>query len=62
MCLILLVFTSCKEESHEAYGSDGIPPGKFIINSIVNKPGGAVIKFTAPTDQDLLYISGKYKN
>ena len=44
MCVILLVFTSCKEDNHEAYGSDGTPPGKVIINSIVNKPGGAVIK------------------
>ena len=62
MCVILLVFTSCKEDNHEAYGSDGTPPGKVIINSIVNKPGGAVINFTPPSDEDLLYISGKYKN
>ena len=62
MYVILFVFTSCSEDNHEAYGSDGTPPGKVIINSIINKPGGAVINFTPPIDEDLLYISGKYKN
>ena len=58
----LFVLTSCSEDNHEAYGSDGTPPGKVIINSVVNKPGGAVINFTPPSDEDLLYVSGKYKN
>ena len=59
--LILLVY-GCSEESHQAFGSDNDPPGKVTITSIENVAGGAIIKFTPPSDEDLLYISGKYKN
>ena len=52
----------CSEESHQAFGSDNDPPGKVTITSIENVAGGAIIKFTPPSDEDLLYISGKYKN
>ena len=59
--LIILVY-GCSEESHQAYGSDNDPPGKVTITSIENVAGGAIIKFTPPSDEDLLYISGKYEN
>jgi hypothetical protein len=59
--LILLVY-GCSEETHQAYGSDNDPPGKVTITSIENVAGGAIIKFTPPSDEDLLYISGKYQN
>jgi hypothetical protein len=59
--LILLVY-GCSEESHQAFGSDNDPPGKVTINSIENVAGGAIIKFTPPSDEDLLYIIGKYEN
>ena len=52
----------CSEESHQAYGSDNDPPGKVTITSIENVAGGAIIKFIPPSDEDLLYISGKYQN
>ena len=59
--LILLVY-GCSEESHQAFGSDNEPPGKVTITSIENVAGGAIIKFTPPSDEDLLYIIGKYEN
>ena len=60
---VLILFVSgCSEESHQAYGSDNDPPGKVTITSIENVAGGAIIKFTPPSDEDLLYISGKYQN
>ena len=59
--LILLVY-GCSEESHKAFGSDNDPPGKVTITSIENVAGGAIIKFTPPSDEDLLYIIGKYEN
>jgi len=58
LCVCLL--NSCSEDNHSAYGGDGIAPGKVIVNSVENKPGGAVIRFTPPNDSDLLYIKGKY--
>ena len=60
--LLIILTSGCSEESHQAFGSDNNPPGKVSITSIENVPGGAIIKFTPPSDEDLLYISGKYKN
>jgi hypothetical protein len=57
-----ILILGCNEDKHEPNGSDNISPGKVVINSIINRPGGAVIKFTPPTDLDLLYIKGKYFN
>ncbi len=57
-----ILILGCSEDKHEPNGSDNIPPGKVVINSIINRPGGAVIKFTPPTDLDLLYVKGKYFN
>jgi len=58
---ILLIF-GCTEEERSAYGSDQTPPDAVKINSVENRPGGAVIKFTPPTNQDLLYIRGAYSD
>ena len=60
VCALLII--GCTEEKHSAYGSDGSPPGSVIINSVENRPGGAIIRFTPPTDQDLLYIKGAYND
>ena len=57
-----ILVLGCGEDKHEPYGSDNNPPGKVAINSIINRPGGAVIEFTPPTDLDLLYVKGKYFN
>jgi len=59
-CIFLIL--GCTEEERTAYGSDGIPPDAVIINSVENTPGGAIIRFTPPTDQDLLYIRGAYND
>ena len=57
----LIFMMTCSEESgHGPYGSDGIPPGKVTINEVINSPGGAVIYFTPPTDEDLLYVKASF--
>ena len=58
-CIFVAFITlilSCSEDSHSAYGGDSIAPGKVIVNSVENTPGGAVIRFSPPIDSDLLYI------
>ena len=60
--VLILLVCGCSEESHQAFGSDNDPPGKVTITSIENVAGGDIIKFTPPSDEDLLYISGKYQN
>ena len=59
-CVFICLLNNCSEDTHNAYGGDGVAPGKVIVNSVENKPGGAVIRFTPPNDSDLLYIKGKY--
>jgi hypothetical protein len=60
--IFILLFLGCNEEERSAYGSDGTPPGAVVINSVENRPGGAIIRFTPPTNQDLLYIKGAYSD
>ena len=60
ICSFLIL--GCTEEEHSAYGSDGTPPDAVVINSVENRPGGAIIRFTPPTNQDLLYIKGAYSD
>jgi len=38
----ILIF-GCTEDKHEPNGSDNIPPGKVVINSIINRPGGLLL-------------------
>ncbi|HJN53603.1 MAG TPA: DUF4959 domain-containing protein, partial [Flavobacteriaceae bacterium] len=58
----LIFMMTCAEDSHGPYGSDGVPPGKVTINQVVNTPGGAVIYFTPPTDDDLLYVRASFED
>ncbi|MFT3752131.1 MAG: DUF4959 domain-containing protein [Paludibacter sp.] len=51
------VFTSCKQEE-----LDTITPGKVTDISYKPTNGGAILKFTAPDDNDLLYIKAVYTN
>lgn len=57
LLLTVVAFTACKEEV-----LDTTAPGK--VTNISYKPtnGGAVLTFTAPDDDDLLYIKAVYTN
>jgi len=61
--LSILVFFGCQEEEkHHPYGADGSAPGKVIIDNIVNTPGGAIIFFSAPNDEDVLYVRANFED
>ena len=62
LCFAIMLINCSEDPLHSANGSDGIAPGKVVVNSIENVSGGAVIKFTPPTDADLLYIKGSYSD
>ncbi|HET9569936.1 MAG TPA: DUF4959 domain-containing protein [Bacteroidales bacterium] len=58
VCILLTsLITACKEEAQDTQA-----PGK--VSDITYKPtnGGAILTFTAPTDNDLLYIKAVYTN
>ena len=54
---------ACVDDSqHGPYGSDNIDPGLVVVNEVVNTPGGAIIYFTPPTDEDLLYVKATFED
>ncbi|MDD4591963.1 MAG: DUF4959 domain-containing protein [Parabacteroides sp.] len=55
--LLSSIFTACKEEE-----LDKTAPGKVTDISYRPTNGGAVLKFTAPNDDDLLYVKAVYTN
>ncbi len=62
---LLIIFTmiSCTDDSqHGPYGADNIAPGPVIVESILNTAGGAVIYFTPPNDEDLLYVKASFED
>ena len=62
--LIIFVFLlACIDDSaHGPYGSDNIPPGMVTIDDVINTPGGAIIYFTPPADEDLLYVKATFSD
>jgi len=57
LLLIVAAFTACKEDN-----LDTTAPGKVTNISFSPTNGGAILKFTAPDDDDLLYIKAVYTN
>ena len=62
MACAAVLLHSCEDvETHKPYGDDsGHAPGTVQVTSYEQIPGGVTLKFTAPTDEDLLYIKIKY--
>ena len=52
---------SCNEETHDPINKDSITPGTISSPMVTNTPGGAIIEYTTPDDDDLLYVEAKYK-
>jgi hypothetical protein len=55
--LMFSLFTACKEDAQ-----DTTAPGKVSDISYRPTNGGAILTFTAPSDDDLLYIKAAYTN
>ena len=58
--LNLVILISCNENTLKPQSGDNVPPGIVKIDSVTSVPGGFVIKFTQPADNDLLYIRAEY--
>lgn len=58
-CFVVSAFLqSCKEEDVK----DTTPPGMVTGVTYKATSGGAILKFTAPNDNDLLYVKASYTN
>jgi hypothetical protein len=55
-----LVVSSCKEETIGLQPKDNVPPEPVSDVTYKATPGGAVFRYTLPTDEDLLYVKAVY--
>ena len=60
--LLLVFITGCKEEGRVDYFNKNAPaPAQVKITEIRNTPGGAVLKYKVPNDENLLYVKAVYE-
>ena len=60
---LTILIASCIDDSeHGPYGADNIPPGQVTVDEVVNTAGGAIIYFTPPPDEDLLYVKAAFED
>ena len=58
----LLFLLGCKEDVKGPLFDDSIPPAPVTNVIIENGPGSAIIRFTPPADNDLLYVKAQFTN
>lgn len=63
--LLILISSLChscyKVEQRGQYPTDKTPPGEVKSPQVENIPGGAIITYVIPNDEDLLYVRAIYK-
>lgn len=57
---LLAFVTGCEEDTKEPLFKDSEAPGPVTNPQVVNLPGAAVISYTLPNDEDLLYVKAEY--
>ena len=57
---IMAFLGSCTEDIREPLFKDSQPPGPVSNVTVVNSPGGALITYTLPSDNDVLYVKAVY--
>ncbi|MDR0573397.1 MAG: DUF4959 domain-containing protein [Tannerella sp.] len=58
--LLPVVFFACQAEERPEIIMDNIPPASVTDVQVRNTPGGAVLKYQLPDDEDLLYVKALY--
>jgi hypothetical protein len=62
LCVMFSVCYSCKEEGRMEHTDDSAPaPAQVTVDTIINRPGGAVIKYILPDDENLLGVKAVYE-
>lgn len=57
---IVAFLGSCTEDIREPLFKDSQPPGPVTNVTVVNAPGGALLTYTLPSDNDVLYVKAEY--
>ena len=58
--ILSLMFMYCKESPFGQTPVDDVSPGRVTVEDITAVPGGAIIRYNAPADNDLLYVKAEY--
>ena len=58
---LLGLMVACDEEKRGQYATDSIPPGQVYGVEVENVAGGAIITYSVPSDEDLLYVKVVYR-
>jgi hypothetical protein len=58
--IIGFIALACKEESFWQEPIDTNPPGEIANVEVENIPGGAILRYALPHDEDLLYVKAVY--
>lgn len=59
LCIAILLY-SCAEESVGQTPVDNMPPQNVTGVQVQNTPGGALLTYTLPDDEDLLYVKATF--
>jgi hypothetical protein len=60
LIVFVCFFLSCKESELGQTATDSVSPAPIKAPAVENVPGGAVITYTIPEDEDLLYVKAIY--
>ena len=60
IALLGIIAFACKEEPIGQQPNDNVPPGAVSNVKVQNIPGGAILTYRVPTDEDLLYVTAEY--
>jgi len=60
MLVFMWLTTACGDLERGQYAVDNVPPGQVSNVEVENVPGGAVITYRLPADDDLLYVKVVY--
>lgn len=59
--VLAILFLGCyKDEERGQYATDNVAPQPISSPSVQNLPGAAIINYTIPDDEDLLYVKATY--
>jgi hypothetical protein len=58
----LFLLQSCKDDENSPIDKDRKAPGQVFNVVVENMPGAALITYSLPSDDDLLYVIAEYKN
>lgn len=59
---LTFIWNGCKEEGRVDFLDPSAPaPGKITNVTVENRPGGALLRYTLPVDENLLYVRAEYE-